>query len=289
MAGAEELVTWDSCELVTVRGMLRAAPEPLASRASDCCDCFGDGSRGVSATSLWDDAASPSMVDAGRSGAGAGIEDGAGARARAGEEADEDVEANWDSEAAAAMAMAAEGEAGAAGGPAGTDVSTPAAGARARGAGCDMSRGASRARRDQRKPPLGALRYAGASAGGIQSQSLRVSQRSEGAEARWRVSTRQNWDEAGSQAAEQRKQKEDSQRLKQELDSTAQRGIEGRAKGSGACVEAEVRSCLDCSLNQWFVCVGCLTRGPVATDAGGTGKDGIPQSAPKVPQRNLDG
>lgn len=43
--------------------MLRAEPEPLAPRASDCCDCFGDEEpRGDSSTtSVWDDedAASP--------------------------------------------------------------------------------------------------------------------------------------------------------------------------------------------------------------------------------------
>lgn len=204
---------WDSWELVTVRGMLRAAPGPLASRASDCCDCFGDGSRGVSATSLWDDAASPSMVDADRSGAEAGMEAGAGARA--GEEADEGAEANWDSEAAAAMATAAEGEAGTAGATAGTDASTPAAGARARGAECDMSRRASRARQTQTPSAMrcGALRYYAGSdlAGFRQSQSPSQSE----SEARWRVSTRQSWDEAGSQAAEQMKQRRDSQRLKQ--------------------------------------------------------------------------
>lgn len=55
MAWTEELVTWDSWELVTVRGMLRAEPGPLASWVSDCCDCFGDGSR-VSPISLWEDA-----------------------------------------------------------------------------------------------------------------------------------------------------------------------------------------------------------------------------------------
>jgi hypothetical protein len=62
-AWADELVTWDSWELVTVRGMLRAEPGPRASRASDCCDCFGDReARGDSSTtSVWDDedAASP--------------------------------------------------------------------------------------------------------------------------------------------------------------------------------------------------------------------------------------
>lgn len=64
-AWADELVTWDSWELVTVRGMLRAEPGP---RASDCCDCFGDAeARGDSSTtSVWDDedAASPDMEEA---------------------------------------------------------------------------------------------------------------------------------------------------------------------------------------------------------------------------------
>lgn len=48
---------------MTVRGMLRAEPRPLASRVSDSCDCFGDEEpRGDSSTtSVWDDedAASP--------------------------------------------------------------------------------------------------------------------------------------------------------------------------------------------------------------------------------------